>query len=223
MNGRRALVTGASRGIGAAIAARFREAGAEVLTPSRSELDLLSNESIRAYLAALREPVEIVVNNAGINPLAGSTEVRDRDLHQVLQVNLVAPIHLIAGVVPGMKARHYGRIVNISSIFGGAVAKERRLAYSASKAAIVGLTKALAVELASSEILVNAVAPGYVNTELTRQNNSPRDLELIQQTIPLQRLAEAEEIAEVVAFLCSRKNSYITGQTLFVDGGFTCR
>ena len=223
MKGRRALVTGASRGIGAAIAARFREAGAEVLTPARDELDLSSSASIDAYLAGLREPVEIVVNNAGINPLGGTTEVRDCDLQKVLQINLVAPVRLIAGLVPGMRARGYGRIVNISSIFGGAVAKERRIAYSASKAGIVGLTRALAVELAPSGILVNAVAPGYVNTQLTRQNNIPQELEQIQKTIPLHRLAEAEEIAEVVAFLCSQKNSYITGQTLLVDGGFTCR
>ncbi len=223
MKGQRALVTGASRGVGAAIAARLREAGADVLTPTRSELDLLCNRSIDSYLAALREPVAIVVNNAGINPLAGSTEVRDADLQEVLQVNLVAPIRLIAGLVPGMKARRYGRIVNISSIFGGAVAKERRIAYTASKAAIVGLTKALALELAPYGILVNAVAPGYVNTRLTRQNNTPEELEQIQATIPLRRLAEAEEIAEAVAFLCSERNSYITGQALLVDGGFTCQ
>ncbi len=223
MTGRRALITGASRGIGAAIAAWFQTAGAKVLAPTRSEMDLLRNASIDKYLAGLREPVEILVNNAGINPLGGCTELRAEELQEVLQVNLAAAVRLIAGLVPGMKARGYGRIVNLSSIFGGAVAKERRVAYSASKAGISGLTKALAVELASSGILVNAVAPGFVNTDLTRQNNTPKGLEEIQKAIPLERLAEPAEIAEVVAFLCSRKNSYLTGQTLFVDGGFTCR
>lgn len=223
MKGRRALVTGASRGIGAAIAAKLREEGAEVLAPPRGELDLSNNSSIDGYLAALRQPVDIVVNNAGINPLGGITEVCACDLQAVLQVNLVAALRLVAGLAPRMKTRRYGRVVNLSSIFGGAVAKERRVAYSASKAGIVGLTKSLAVELAPFGILVNAVAPGYVNTELTRQNNPPRELEQIQRTIPVQRLAEAAEIAEVVAFLCSSKNSYMTGQTLFLDGGFTCR
>ncbi len=193
------------------------------MAPSRKELDLRSNASIDAYLAALSVPVEIVVNNAGINPLAAVTEVRACDLDEVLQVNVVAPLRLIAGLVPAMKAHGYGRIVNISSIFGATVAKEHRVAYSASKAGIVGLTRALAVELASAGILVNAVAPGYVATELTRQNNTPQELEEIRKTIPLERLAEAREIAEVVAFLCSERNSYLTGQTVIVDGGFTCR
>ncbi len=221
MRGRRALVTGASRGIGKAIAVRLQQGGAEVLTPPRQELDLLSNASVDAYLSALRDPVDILVNDAGINRLGSAVEASDADIQETLQINLVAPLRLARGLVPGMVERRYGRIVNISSIWS-IVSKPRRITYAASKAGLNGLTRTLAVELARHNILVNAVAPGFVLTEMTRQNNTEADLEAICQTIPAQRLAQPEEIAEVVAFLCSAANSYLTGQTLLVDGGFTC-
>ena len=129
---------------------------------------------------------------------------------------------LLQGVAPGMKARGWGRVVNISSIFG-VVTKERRGAYSAVKAGLNGLTRTAAVELAPFGVLVNSVCPGYVATDLTRQNNSPADLEKIAATIPAGRLAEPEEIARFVAWLCGEANTYLTGQTILVDGGFTCR
>jgi 3-oxoacyl-[acyl-carrier protein] reductase len=141
---------------------------------------------------------------------------------ETLQVNLLAPMQLIKGVANQMMARRFGRIVNISSIWS-VVSKKRRLTYSASKAALNGMTRALAIELAPHNILINAVAPGYVNTELTRQNNSEQDINVIKETIPLQRLAEPNEIAETVFFLCSERNTYITGQVITVDGGFTCQ
>lgn len=222
MKGRTALVTGAARGIGLATAARLRSGGARVLTPPRSELDLLSNESIDSYLAALDEPVDVLVNNAGINRLAAGVELSDEDLRETLQVNLLSPLRLVRGLAPQMIARGYGRIVNISSIWS-VVSKPRRVSYAASKAAINGVTRTLAIELAPFNVLVNAVAPGYVNTELTKQNNTEEDLAAIRQTIPMRRLAEPDEIAEVVAFLCSEKNSYITGQVVLADGGFTCQ
>ena len=222
MKGRTALVTGAARGIVLATAARLRSGGARVLTPPRSELDLLSNESIDSYLAALDEPVDVLVNNAGINRLAAGVELSDEDLRETLQVNLLSPLRLVRGLAPQMIARGYGRIVNISSIWS-VVSKPRRVSYAASKAAINGVTRTLAIELAPFNVLVNAVAPGYVNTELTKQNNTEEDLAAIRQTIPMRRLAEPDEIAEVVAFLCSEKNSYITGQVVLADGGFTCQ
>jgi 3-oxoacyl-[acyl-carrier protein] reductase len=221
MKGRRALVTGASRGIGKAIAARLQRGGAKVLTPPRQELELLSNASIDSYLAALPEPVDILVNDAGINRLGSAVEASDGDIQDTLQINLVAPLRLVRGLAPGMMERRYGRIVNISSIWS-VVSKPRRITYAASKSGLNGLTRTLAVELAPYNILVNAVAPGFVLTEMTRQNNTEADLEAICRTIPAERLARPEEIAEVVAFLCSEANSYLTGQTLLVDGGFTC-
>ncbi len=222
MSPRVALVTGAARGIGAAIAERLQREGLAVLTPPRAELDLLSNAALDAYLAGLTTPVDILVNNAGINRLGAGVEVTDQDLQATLQVNVVAPLRLIRGLAPGMVARAYGRIVNISSIWSQ-VSKPRRVTYALSKAGLNGLTRTLAVELAAHNVLVNAVAPGYVNTALTRQNNSPQELEAIRLSIPARRLAEPAEIAEVVAFLCSEKNSYITGQTIVVDGGYTCQ
>lgn len=221
MRGRTALVTGASRGIGAAIARRFHESGASVLTPPRDELDLLSAQSINAFLERLTEPVDILINNAGINFLSDIIELDFKNLNDTIQVNLIAPLHLIHGLAQSMKERGYGRILNVSSMFG-AVTKERRVIYSTTKSGLNGMTRTAAVELAPHGILVNAIAPGYVDTELTRQNNSEEQLRSISETIPVHRLAQPAEIAEVAAFLCSARNSYITGQVIVADGGFTC-
>lgn len=221
MTGKTALVTGASRGIGRAIAALLRERGARVLSPQRGEMDLFSSGSIDRYLAGIGADVDILVNNAGINILGSAAEIADSDLDATVQINLVAPLRLIRALAPGMAERGFGRIVNISSIWS-TVSKPRRVAYSATKAGINGLTRAVAVEYAGRNVLVNAVAPGFVNTELTRQNNSPEEIERIAAGIPCGRLAEPSEIAEFVVFLCSTKNTYVTGQTILVDGGFTC-
>jgi len=218
---RTVLITGASRGIGAALKARFKSEGMTLLTPGRQELDLLSNASIDSYLASLKAPVDILVNNAGINYLAALEEITPDTMEAMVQVNLTAPLRLIKGLVPAMKKNRYGRIVNLSSIFG-IVSKERRLLYTTTKSALIGMTKTLALELGGHNILVNCIAPGYVLTELTRQNNSPEEIDRISATIPMKRMAEPSEIAEVIAFLCSDKNTYITGQTIVVDGGFTC-
>lgn len=222
MKGRVALVTGAARGIGRAIADVLREQGASVLAPGRRELDLLSSESVDRYCASLAQPVDVLVNNAGINPLGSAEEFTDAELAATVQVNLVAPMRLARALTPAMARRGWGRVVNVSSIWSG-VAKPRRFVYASTKAGVNGMTRALAVELAPSGVLVNAVAPGYTNTELTAQNNPPEELARIAQTIPVRRLAEPREIAEVVAFLCSARNGYLTGQTIFVDGGFTCQ
>jgi len=222
VKGRRALVTGAARGIGRAVADALREQGAVVLAPSRAELDLSSPPSIDGWCAALREPVDILVNNAGINPLGSADEFTDDDLAATVQVNMLAPMRLARALTPAMARRGWGRIVNVSSIWSG-VAKPRRFVYATTKAGINGMTRALAVELAPAGVLVNAVAPGFTNTELTAQNNPPEELAKIAAAIPVRRLAEPREIAEVVAFLCSARNGYVTGQTIFVDGGFTCQ
>ncbi len=222
MNGRTALVTGGSRGIGAAVVARFAALGAMVLAPAHEELDLADEESIAAYVTSLNAPVDILVNNAGVNWPQRLEELGDARLDDTLRINLAAPARLTRGLAPGMVKRRYGRIVNVSSMWA-LVACEGRAAYSASKAGLVGLTRTIALELAPHGVLVNAVAPGYVATDLTRRNNSPAELETIASRIPLGRLAEPEEVAELIAFLCSARNSYVTGQVLVCDGGYTCR
>lgn len=222
MKNRVALVTGASRGIGAAIASALAREGAQVLTPSRLEMDLSDPGSIEQYVNSVGNPIDILVNNAGINFLAGLDELDLIALNETLQINLVAPLQLTRLVAKRMRANRYGRIVNLSSIWSF-VSKERRVAYAASKSAINGITRSLALELAPYGVLVNAIAPGYTKTEMTLQNNSPQQIQAISDSIPLQRLAEPGEIAELAAFLCSEKNSYMTGQVLVVDGGYVCR
>lgn len=216
----RVLVTGGSRGIGEAIAAKFIQEGYEVFAPTRAELDLLDDSSINTFINNYIDIYfSVLINNAGINPINFLEDITALDLEQTLQVNLKAPIKLIQGLIKKMKEQRYGRIINISSIWS-VVSKEKRLAYSASKFGINGVTKTLAVELAPYNILVNSVCPGYVNTALTRQNVPEKELQKISKLIPLGRLAEPCEIAETVYFLGSHHNSYITGQQIVVDGGY---
>ncbi|WP_447984317.1 SDR family NAD(P)-dependent oxidoreductase [Nitrospira sp. Nam74] len=219
---RTALITGASRGIGAAIAARLQEEGVRILCPSSKALDLSSTVSIDGYLSTLADPVDILINNAGINRLGSIDEISSKDFEEVIQINLLGHFRLTRGLLKSMKARRHGHIVNISSIWS-LVSRERRMSYSAAKSGLNGLTRAMAVELAPYNILVNAVAPGYVNTDLTKKNNTSVELEAISKQIPLGRLAEPAEIADCIAFLCSPKNSYITGQVIVIDGGYLCK
>jgi len=217
------LVTGGSRGIGLSVCEKFRSEGWKVFAPSRSDLDISSAESIQAFFRAFNEPLTAVVNNAGINPINTITATSDADLELTMAVNLLGPfrilqqVHRLMAMTPGTK-----RVVNISSIWAG-VAKKGRGPYSAAKSGLAGLTRTAALEWASQGILVNSIAPGFTLTELTSQNNDAAALETIAQQIPLGRLAEPQEIASAVYFLGSHGNSYITGQTLFVDGGFTCQ
>ncbi len=185
-------------------------------------MDLASSVSVERYLDGIRDEIDILVNNAGINDLAGIGEITDVVMQRTLQINLLSPLQITRRLVEGMKARRYGRIVNISSVWSF-VTKERRLPYSASKSALNGITRTLAVELAPFNVMVNGVAPGYVNTDLTRQNNAPAEIAAIAEGIPMKRLAEPYEIAELVAFMCSEKNSYMTGQIVVIDGGFICK
>jgi len=220
VNGRVALVTGASRGIGRAVAARFEELVARVLSPPRAELDLANPASVDRYLARLDQPIDIVVNDAGVNRLAGLAETDDDLLRDMLEVNLIAPLRLARALAPAMAERGWGRVVNITSVWT-VVAKERRLPYIVSKTGLNGLTRAMAVELGPRGVLVNAVAPGFVMTEMTTGNNTPEQLRVVADQVPLRRLAEPDEIAELVAYLASSRNSFMTGQVLVCDGGYS--
>jgi 3-oxoacyl-[acyl-carrier protein] reductase len=218
---KRALITGASRGIGHAIMALLLEQGYEVVAPGHQELDLSSVRSMEEYIGTIKSDFDVLVNNAGINPIAKLCALDASVLAEVISVNLVAPIMLMKYCSVGMVERGYGRIVNISSIWGS-VSKEGRGAYSAAKAGLEGVTRTAAIELGAYNVLVNAVAPGFVLTDLTRKNNSPEEIERIASSLPLKRLADPIEVAKFVEFLCSESNSFITGQTIRIDGGFSC-
>jgi 3-oxoacyl-[acyl-carrier protein] reductase len=219
----KALITGSTRGIGAAIASLLKSEGINVVTPHRDELDLSNPASVAAFIASRKnDEIDILINNAGINLLNEIVQIEDENWQSMLRVNLTAPMELIRGLSPFMKFQQWGRIVNISSIFS-LVTREKRAAYSAAKSGLNGLTRSAAVELAPYGVLVNAVCPGYVETELTHANNSPEQLAKIAGDIPIQRLAKPEEISKFVSFLCSEDNTYLTGQTLVIDGGFICQ
>ena len=221
MKKKTALVTGASRGIGKSIKESLLNEQIEVISPSRNELDLSSSESINDFLTNLSKSIDILVNNAGILKVGKHNELSSSDFQEILQVNVIAPFVLMSKLSDSMKENKFGRIVNISSIWSQ-VSREGRSIYSASKAAVDSLTRSFALELSSYNILVNSIAPGYVNTELIKKNNSQTELDYIKKNIPLGRFAETSEIANLVTFLCSEKNSYITGQVITIDGGYTC-
>lgn len=220
---RTALVTGGSRGIGQAIAEQLQKEGYIVYTPTRSEMDLTRPETIRAYCKQMQNTVfDIVINNAGINDIHDIDQVTDDELERMMQTNLISPISLLRELVPGMKKQGYGRIVNIGSVWG-IVSKRGRTVYSATKHGIHGITKTLSVELAEYNILVNTVCPGFTLTELTRKNNTEEQIAQISEEIPMKRMAQPEEIASMVCYLVSDKNTYVTGQMIAVDGGYTSR
>lgn len=217
------FLTGGARGIGAAIRDELTASGLQVIAPSREELNLSSVVSVEGYLNFHSElDVDILINNAGINNPQLIGEISSENWTQTLQVNLGSALRLIQFFAPRMVARGYGRILNTSSILGS-VTKEGRALYSITKAALDALTRSTAVEFGPMGVLVNSLSPGYVDTELTRQNNSPAAIEAITSGIPLRRMASADELAKIAAFLVSENNTYITGQTIVADGGFTCQ
>lgn len=216
-----ALITGASRGIGEAIKTLFEANGILVYSPNREEMDLNSSESIKKYAQSIDDNVDILINCGGINDLASIDEMTEEKLQEMIQVNLISQTLLIKYLSPSMKKNRFGRIVNFASIWAD-FSKERRIMYSIAKAGVKGLTTAAAVELSAYNVLVNAVAPGFVNTEMTSQNNTPEQIEQLAQALPIKRMAKPQEIAEIVYFLASEKNTFITGQTIYADGGFSC-
>ena len=222
MKKKTALVTGASRGIGKSIKESLLDEQIEVISPSRNELDLSVPESISSFLANLSTPIDILVNNAGILKVGKYNELSSTDFRAILQVNVVAPFEISAGVIESMKHKKFGRIVNISSIWGQ-ISREGSSLYSSSKPALDALTKSFALEFGPYNVLINSVAPGYVDTELIKKHNTDLELAEIKKTIPLQRFAKKNEISNLVKFLCSEDNSYVTGQIITIDGGYVCK
>ena len=225
MRGRRALVTGAARGIGRAVAELLRDQGATVLTPTRDELDLRSDASIDGWCARLAEPVDILVNNAGVNPLGAAEDFKDSDLAETVQVNLLAPMRLARALTPAMARRGWGRVVNVSSIWSG-VAKPRRFVYATTKAGVIGLTKSVAADFIKQNIRCNAICPGTVQTpsldqRIAAQGGTPEARKAFVDRQPLGRLGSPEEIAAVAVYLASDESSFTTGTTMIADGGYS--
>ena len=215
-----ALVTGGSRGIGAAIAEVLSDAGWQVLAPTRSELDLSDSDSIGEFLVDAPKVFGLVLN-AGINEPAEIADIDDATWQRTLDTNTASAFRLVRALAPQMAETGGGRIVAVSSAYAGR-ARMGRAAYGASKAALEALVRSTAVEFASSGVLANAIAPGFVDTELTRANNDATAISALLERVPVGRLAKPAEVASAVSFLLSPSNTYITGQTIAVDGGWSC-
>ena len=232
-NNLNAVVTGATRGIGFAIAARLIKEGARVRAtgtkpegagPEGSDyvaIDFNDAEAIQDFADDLRQNApDILINNAGINIIGPIADFGLDDFSRIQRVNVEAPFLLCRAVIPGMREKGWGRIVNISSIWGK-ISKAERAAYSASKFAIDGLTAALAAEVAGDGILANCVAPGFIETDLTREILSAKDMAALAAQVPVGRFGQPEEIAALVTWLAGRENTYVSGQNIAIDGGFS--
>jgi NAD(P)-dependent dehydrogenase (short-subunit alcohol dehydrogenase family) len=233
---RKALVTGGTRGIGLAIAKSLVRAGVQVTITGTADsspggeamqsfsydgIDFSDRENTERFANKLREEnFDILINNAGINKIGPFAEVNINDFDRILDVNLRTPFILIQAVLPYMLQQKWGRIVNITSIFG-IISKEYRAPYSTSKFGLDGMTAALSAEVAENGVLANCVAPGFTDTDLTRQVLGETGIQELAQRVPRRRLGLPEEVAKLVSFLASSENSYISGQTIAIDGGFT--
>ena len=236
------LITGATRGIGKKIADDFYNLGANlILTDTNPEqikelnktadqqkknityhcVNFLDSESITKFIDTLDryEKIDVCINNAGINRINLIEQTMMKDWDDIMAVNLTAPFRIIKEVSKIMKKNRYGRIINISSIWGH-ISKEKRSPYSSSKFGLKGLTVASSIELARYNILVNTVSPGFVLTDLTKKILSEKEMKDLCLQIPAGRLANADDISPAVLFLSSSLNTYITGQNIIVDGGF---
>ncbi len=244
LDGKRALITGASRGIGRAIAIGMAEAGADVVLVSRKEPDLtlVAAEITRRGRRALVVPahvgkaaaieglmqtvtaawggIDILVNNAGTNPVMGVlTTVDEPAWDKTFDVNLKGPYLLAKAVAPGMKERQWGRIINISSV-GGITPSAALSVYGITKAGLNAMTKVLAAELGSSGITVNAIAPGLIDTRFAAAlTGNPAIVQHTIETTAVGRVGQPEDIVGMAVYLASPAASYVSGQVLVIDGG----
>ena len=220
-NKKNIVITGASRGIGKKISSKFENLGAKVIKLNSSLFDLSVEKEIKDlcnYLSKINK-IDILINNAGINFSELNQNISINKYNKLMNVNLKAPFLITSTVSKIMKKSNYGRIVNISSIASHRVRSGRTI-YSASKFALEGFTKTLALELAKYNILVNTVAPGFIDTEMTRSMLTKNEIKKLSMQVPLKKLGKTDDIANAVVFLCSDLNKFINGHTLVVDGGF---
>ncbi len=234
-SGKTALVTGSTRGIGRAIADLLAELGAKVIytgtkrfsdvaageTKEYWQLEAGKAESVEDIQARILDlpQLDILVNNAGISGEDSVDGLVDEKWNSVLDVNLNTPVKLIRATTKVMKnARKGGRILNVSSLFG-VIGRPNRHAYTASKSALSGLTRSVGLELAQEGILVNAIAPGFILTDMTKTMMSVERRKSLEEIVPIGRMGNEVEIARFAAFMVSDLNSYLVGQTITVDGG----
>lgn len=238
LTGKTALITGATGGIGESIARAFKKQGANVvLSGTRVEVlealqkdlgegafiapcalnDKAAVDELIPYAESLAGQIDILVNNAGITKDGLLMRMKDEDIEEVLLVNLLSAFKLSRSAIKGMMKRRAGRIINISSIVG-VMGNPGQANYVASKAGLIGLTKSLAQEIASRNVTVNAIAPGFIATPMTNKLSDELRSKLLEK-IPLGRLGTPEDIAASALFLASDEASYITGQTMHVNGG----
>jgi len=234
------LVTGGTNGIGEKIAHAFYTCGARVIVTGTNtekinninknkdskfiaiQSDFTNSNFIENLSIQLNKykTIDVLINNAGINKIDNFIETKDSDYKNIHSVNLYAPYQISKLVVQKMLSNNFGRIINISSIFGK-LSKEKRSLYSISKFGLHGLTVSLAAELSKKGILTNTVSPGFINTDLTRKILSKKEMSDLAKSVPIGRFGDPEEIASITLFLASEKNTYITGQNIMIDGGFS--
>ncbi|WP_345888722.1 3-oxoacyl-ACP reductase FabG [Shewanella algae] len=238
LSGKIALVTGASRGIGKSIATTLAEAGAIVFGTATSErgaeaisaylsdkghglvLNVTDPQSVENLFASIKEKagdVDILVNNAGITRDNLLMRMKEDEWQDILDTNLTSLFRLSKPVMRSMMKKRHGRIINIGSVVG-TMGNAGQVNYSAAKAGLIGFTKSLAREVASRQITVNAIAPGFIQTDMTDELTEDQQQAIMSQ-VPMERLGQAQEIANAVLFLASDAAAYITGETLHVNGG----
>lgn len=216
---KKVFITGGNGDIGSSIVKIFKNNGYEVISPSSKELDLRDSKLINEYFN-YNNDFDIFIHCAGINNPSLIEYLDFNNIKETMQVNTFSFYEILKKIIPYQK-NNGGYILAISSLYGQ-ISRTGRTAYTMSKHALIGLIKTASIELGQYNIKVNAISPGFVDTSLTRKNNDDEKIKIMQENIPLNRLANPIDIANAAYFLCSEKNTYITGQDITVDGGFIC-
>jgi 3-oxoacyl-[acyl-carrier protein] reductase len=218
---RKSLVIGGSGDIGTSIAHQLsKDYGDKVLAVGSQELNLLDNSSIDHFLNKHGVDFDVLVHSAGINQPGIFESLEIEDIEKTIQVNLIGFLRVAKALLPYWKKNSMGRIVIISSLYG-VFSRRGRMPYAISKHALIGAMKTMAIEFAEYGVTVNAVSPGFIDTQMTFKNNSPEAIQKIISGIPIARLGLPTEVARAVAFLASPQNTYINGHDLMVDGGYS--